>query len=148
MVSSSALTPEEYLLSLPAERRTVIEAVRDLILANLPPGYVETMNWGMLSYEIPLATYPNTYNGQPLSFAGLAAQKNNYSLYLMPVYTDPVLLQRLQDAYARAGQKLDMGKSCIRFKKPEDLILPVIAEIIAAVPVQKYIEVYEKSRTK
>lgn len=148
MVSSSALTPEEYLLSLPAERRTVIEAVRNLILANLPPGYVETMNWGMLSYEIPLATYPNTYNGQPLSFAGLAAQKNNYSLYLMPVYTDLVLLQRLQDAYARAGQKLDMGKSCIRFKKPEDLILPVIAEIIAAVPVQKYIEVYEKSRTK
>jgi hypothetical protein len=148
MVSSSALTPEEYLLSLPAERRAVIEAVRNLILANLPPGYVETMNWGVLSYEIPLATYPNTYNGQPLSFAGLAAQKNNYSLYLMPVYTDPVLLKRLQDAYARAGQKLDMGKSCIRFKKPEDLILPVIAEIIAAVPVQIYIEVYEKSRTK
>ncbi|MEA5078368.1 MAG: DUF1801 domain-containing protein [Anaerolineaceae bacterium] len=148
MVSSSALTPQEYLLSLPAERRTVIAAVRDLILANLPPGYVETMNWGMLSYEIPLSTYPNTYNGQPLSFAGLAAQKNNYALYLMVVYANPVLLQRLQDAYTRADKKLDMGKSCIRFKKLEDLIQPVIAEIIAAVPVPKYIEVYEKSRIK
>ena len=148
MVSSPAKTPEEYLLSLPAERRAVIAAVRDLILANLPSGYVETMNWGMLSYEIPLSTYPNTYNGQPLSYIGLAAQKNNYALYLMAVYANPLLLQHLQDAYTRANKKLDMGKSCLRFKKLEDLLQPVIAETIAAVPVEKYIEVYEKSRVK
>ncbi len=148
MVSSPAKTPEEYLLSLPAERRAVIAAVRDLILANLPSGYVETMNWGMLSYEIPLSTYPNTYNGQPLGYIGLAAQKNNYALYLMAVYANPLLLQHLQDAYTRANKKLDMGKSCLRFKKLEDLLQPVIAETIAAVPVEKYIEVYEKSRVK
>lgn len=148
MVSSPAKTPEEYLLSLPAERRAVIAAVRDLILANLPSGYVETMNWGMLSYEIPLSTYPNTYNGQPLSYIGLAAQKNNYALYLMAVYANPLLLQHLQDAYTRANKKLDMGKSCLRFKKLEDLLQPVIAETIAAVPVEKYLEVYEKSRVK
>jgi len=148
MVSSPAKTPEEYLLSLPAERRAVIAAVRDLILANLPSGYVETMNWGMLSYEIPLSTYPNTYNGQPLSYIGLAAQKNNYALYMMAVYANPLLLQRLQEAYTRVNKKLDMGKSCLRFKKLEDLLQPVIAETIAAVPVEKYLEVYEKSRVK
>ncbi len=148
MVFSPVKTPQEYLLSLPEDRRAVIAAVRDLILANLPSGYVETMNWGMLSYEIPLSTYPNTYNGQPLSYIGLAAQKNNYALYLMAVYANPLLLQHLQDAYTRANKKLDMGKSCLRFKKLEDLLQPVIAETIAAVPVEKYIEVYEKSRVK
>lgn len=148
MVSSFAKTPQEYLLSLPEDRRAVVEAVRGLILENLPPGYVETMNWGMLSYEIPLSSYPNTYNGKPLSYIGMAAQKNNYALYLMAVYANPLLLQRLQDAYARVNKKLDMGKSCLRFKKLEDLLQPAIAETIAAVPVKKYIEVYEKSRVK
>lgn len=148
MVSSFAKTPQEYLLSLPEDRRAVVEAVRGLILENLPPGYVETMNWGMLSYEIPLSTYPKTYNGQPLSYIGMAAQKNNYALYLMAVYANPLLLQRLQDAYTRVNKKLDMGKSCLRFKKLEDLLQPAIAETIAAVPVKKYLEVYEKSRVK
>jgi hypothetical protein len=148
MVSSFAKTPEEYLLSLPEDRRAVVEAVRGLILENLPPGYVETMNWGMLSYEIPLSSYPNTYNGKPLSYIGLAAQKNNYALYLMAVYANPLLLQRLQEAYTRVNKKLDMGKSCLRFKKLEDLFQPAIAETIAAVSVEKYLEVYEKSRVK
>ena len=148
MVSSPAKTPQEYLFSLPEDRRAVVETVRDLILANLPPGYVETMNWGMLSYEIPLSTYPKTYNGQPLSFAGLSAQKNGYSLYLIAVDTDPALMERLHEAYAEAGKKLDMGRSCIRFKKLEDLLQPVVAEIIAAAPMEKFLEAYERSRKK
>ncbi len=146
MVSSPAKTVEEYLQSLPDERRTVIKTVRAVILANLPEGYVETMNWGMISYEIPLATYPNTYNGKALSYAALAAQKNSYSLYLMAVYAVPALQQQLQAAFAAAGKRLDMGKSCLRFKKLDDLPLEAIGNFIAAVPLEKYLQVYEQSR--
>src|SRR4029078_6325705 len=86
MARSTASTVDEYLASLPEERRAVISAVREVVLRNLPAGYQETMNWGAISYEVPLERYPTTYNGQPLSFAALAAQKNHYALYLMCVH--------------------------------------------------------------
>jgi len=146
MVSSAALTPQAYLDELPADRRQEIAAVRDLILAHLPVGYEEAMRWGMLSYEIPLAAYPSTYNGQPLNYIGLAAQKQKNSLYLMGVYADPAALQDLLDAYARSGLKADIGKSCLRFRKARDLPLQKIGELIASVPPGKYIALYEKSR--
>jgi hypothetical protein len=88
MVQSKAATVEEYLEELPEERREVVSAVRDMVLAHLPEGYEETMNWGMISYEIPLSRYPVTYNKQPLGYVALAAQKNYYSLYVLSCYQD------------------------------------------------------------
>lgn len=146
VVSSKALVVDDYLDSLPEDRRAVVEAVRRVILQHLPAGYQETMNWGMISYEVPLARYPGTYNGQPLSYAGLAAQKNHYALYLMTVYMDPALDAKLRDAFAATGRRLDMGKSCLRFKRAEDLPLETIGEIVAAVPPGDFIIRCEAAR--
>ena len=148
MVSSKETTPAAYLASLPPERRTVVAAVRAMIRKHLPDGYVETMNWGMLSYEIPLRRYPVTYNKQPLCYAGLAAQKNNYAIYLMNVYGHPPLHEKLVAAYKASGKRLDMGKCCVRFRTLEDLPLDVIGEIIASTPVEKMIAVYESVKRK
>lgn len=146
MVSSTAVTPEDYLASLPDDRRKIISSVRDVILENLPVGFQEKMNWGMLSYEIPLETYPNTYNGQPLGTAGLAAQKHYNAIYLLAVYQDANALQQLLDSYAKMGIKPDIGKSCIRFKRLEQLPLAVIGELIRDVSVEGLIRIYEQAR--
>ncbi len=146
MVSYHVLTPQQYLESIPPERRPVIEQIRQLILDNLPKGYVEAVNWGMLSYEIPLEVFPNTYNNQPLSYAGLAAQKQKNSLYLMAPYASPEAYQALLDAYAAKGLKPDLGKSCLRFRKAEDLPLEKVAELIGYFTPEEYIDSYLKSR--
>ena len=146
MVSSTAGTPEDYLTSLPDDRRKIISSVRDVILENLPAGFQENMNWGMLSYEIPLETYPNTYNSQPLGTAGLAAQKHYNAIYLFAVYQDANALQQLLDGYAKLGIKPDIGKSCIRFKRLEQLPLAVIGELISDVSVEGLIRIYEQAR--
>jgi len=148
MASSSASTAEEYLAELPPERAEVMSVLRALILENLPEGYVESMNWGMLCYEIPLERYPKTYNGQPLGIAALAAQKHYYSLYLMGEYADPAAERRLRDGFAKAGKKLDMGKSCLRFKTLDDLPLDVIAAAIAAATPDEQIARYEAARAR
>lgn len=140
MVSTTTTTPSDYLASLPQDRREVISAVRELILRNLPEGYQETINWGMLSYEVPLETYPDTYNKKPLSYIGLAAQKNYNALYLMSAYQNPADYQELMDAFARMGVKPDMGKSCIRFKKLDQLPLETISRLIAKTSVQDFVE--------
>jgi Domain of unknown function (DU1801) len=132
MVSSKETTPAGYLASLPPEHRRVIAAVRKVVNDRLPEGYVESMNWGMLCYEIPLAMYPVTYNKQPLMYMALAAQKNNYALYMMNVYGNPKLMDKLVAAYKASGKRLDMGKSCLRFKALEELPLDVIGEIVAS----------------
>src|SRR4051794_30976735 len=111
MASSKATTVDDYLTELPEERRAVVSAVRDLVLRHLPPAYRECMNWGMISYEIPLERYPDTYNGQPLSYVALAAQKNHYALYLSCVHSDPERDAWLREQFSAAGKKLDMGKS-------------------------------------
>ena len=146
MVSSKAATPEAYLAELPPERAELISRVRDLVNANLPAGYVERMNWGMISWELPLERYPDTYNKQPLVYAGLAAQKNHNALYLNCIYASDERSGRLSEAYAAAGKKLDMGKSCIRFKKAEDLAEDALAEAIRSVPLPEFIAEYERSR--
>ncbi len=145
---SPATTVDAYLAALPDHKRATIEAVRAVVLKNLPTGYVEAMNWGMISYEIPLAAYPNTYNRQPLMFAALAAEKQYCSLHLMCACGDGEHAARLKQAFANAGKKLDMGKACIRFKTAADLPLEAIGRIIADVPPAKFIAVYEKSRGK
>src|SRR5690606_8532655 len=121
MVKSSAANAEQYLEELPPDRREVVSAARELVLSNLPAGYEESVNWGMLSYEVPLSRYPSTYNGQPLTYVSLAAQKRHYALYLMNVYADSELERMLAEAYASAGRKLDMGKSCLRFRSLDEL---------------------------
>lgn len=141
-----ASTVEEYLLGLPEDRRDVIKTLRALIRKHLPKGYQESLTYGVITYEVPLAKLAETYNGQPLAYVSLAAQKNHYALYLMCVYGDVKLKKKLEDAFAKAGKKLDMGKSCVRFKKLEDLPLDVIGEIVASVPMEKYIESYKKLR--
>jgi uncharacterized protein YdhG (YjbR/CyaY superfamily) len=145
MASSKAATVDEYLAELPEDRRAVVAAVRDMVVRSLPGGYTESMLWGMITYGIPLERYPDTYNKQPLAYAALAAQKNYYSLYLMSAYTGEKE-QGVRDAFAAAGKKLDMGKSCIRFKKLEDLPLEALGRIIAGTPPEAYIAQYEAAR--
>ena len=146
MAQSKAKTPAAYLKELPADRRREVARVREMVRKHLPAGYRETMNWGMITYEVPLERHPKTYNGQPLCFAGLAAQKNYLSLYFMPV--DAAALARLKAAFEKAGKKLDMGKSCIRFKRADDLPLDALGAEIAAVPVDKFVSYVEASRRR
>ena len=148
MVSSKETTPAAYLASLPPERRKVIAAVRKAVKKRLPKGYVETMNLGMLSYEIPLSRYPDTYNKQPLMYLALAAQKNDYALYMTCVSGEKTLMGKLAAAYQAAGKKLDMGKSCLRFTKLEDLPLDIIGDIVASTPVERRIELAEAAHPK
>lgn len=147
MVSSTAATVVDYLQQLPAQRRAVVAAVRDVVNAHLPAGYAEAMAFGMIGWGVPLARYPDTYNGQPLAYLGLAAQKRAYSLYLTCVYSDAASEQALRDAYARAGRKLDMGKSCLRFKRLDDLLIDEVAWIVASMSVDEFIARYEETRS-
>ena len=148
MVRSAAATVEEYLQELVPDRREEIQAVRELVLDNLPPGYVETMNWGMITYEIPLERYPETYNKQPLMYAALASQKRYMSLYLMCVYSHRESRIWFEERFKASGKKLNMGKSCVRFRRVEDLPLDLIAETVAGTSVEDYIKFYEASRRR
>jgi hypothetical protein len=148
-VRSKSSTVKEYLDSLPGERRKVISAVRDVILSNLHDGYEESMNWGMISYEIPVERFPTTYNKQPLMYAALAAQKNYYAVYLSLLYCGAA--SSLHDdwfrkEYEKAGKKLDCGKSCVRFKTLDDLPLHVIGAAIRIATPEEFIAIYEQSR--
>ncbi len=146
MVSSAATSVTQYLAELPADRRAAVKGVRDVVRKNLPDGYREAMNWGMIAYEIPLSRYPDTYNKQPLMFVAIASQKNYCALYLTNVYGDPKLASKLKAAFKAAGKKLDSGKSCIRFRSLDDLPLDAIGEIVGSTSVDDYIARYEKTR--
>jgi len=148
MPRSIATNVEAYLAELSPARREVVARMRALIHENLPQGYEETLAWGMLCYGIPLTRYPRTYNGQSLGYVALAAQKDKYSLYLMGAYMDPARDKALRDAFAEQGLKLDMGKSCLRFKSLADLPLPALARSIAGMSVDEYIELYERVRAQ
>lgn len=148
MVQSKATTVKQYLDELPPERRREIAKVRSVVRKNLPKGYRETMNGGMISYGLSLERYPDTYNKQPLCYAALAAQKNFNTLYLMGAYGDPKQRKRLEDAFRKSGKKMDMGKSCLHFRTADNLPLEAIGEIIASTPPEKMIEMYEAARPK
>ena len=147
MVISKATTVADYLAELPADRRAEIERVRDLINEAMPDGYREGIGYGMIGWVVPLECYPDTYNGQPLAYAGLAAQKNYNSLYLTCAYASKERTERLKSAFAAAGKKLDMGKSCIRFKRADDLALDHIRDEIASTRPEEFIKIYEEART-
>ncbi len=142
------MTVDDYIDSLPEDRRIAIRAVREAVNAKLPAGYEEGIVYNMISWFVPFTRLAETYNGQPLCVASLGAQKNYMVLHLMPVYGDPKLRGWFEKAYKASGKKLDMGKACVRFRSLEDLPLPVISEAIAKVPVDAYIASYEASRTK
>jgi hypothetical protein len=150
-MQSKASTVPEYLASLPDDRRHAIETVRTVILANLDNDYEEGMSYGMIGYYVPHRVFPPGYHVDPkqgLPFAALASQKNYMSVYLMGLYPGSEGARWFQEAWAKTGKKLDVGKSCIRFKKVEDLALDVLGEAIRRMPAKKYIELYEKARWK
>ncbi len=119
-MQSAADSVQEYLAELPADRAEFVEAVREAILAGLPEGYEEAMNWGMIVYQVPLSVVPDTYNGQPLAYVGLANQKNYVSLYLMGIYADPLIRAEFEKRWASAGLKLNAGKSCVRMRRSSE----------------------------
>jgi uncharacterized protein YdhG (YjbR/CyaY superfamily) len=145
-VKSEARTVEAYLSELPDDRRAAVEAVRATILENLPEGYEEAMNWGMISYQVPLETYPDTYNGQPLMLAAVASQKRHMAVYLSAIYADEALRTRFEAEYRATGKRFDVGKSCVRFRTLDDLPLDVIGRAIASTHVDAFVASYEEGR--
>lgn len=137
---------EGYLAALAPQRRSAIEAVRAVIRENLQPGFEEGMQYGMIGYFVPLARFPKTYNGQPLALAALASQKNYMSAYLMNVYGDEETRRWFEDEWKKTGKKLDMGKSCLRFKSVNDLPLELIGRAIARTTVDDFLAKYEATR--
>lgn len=148
-MQSKATTVEQYLAELPAERQQAMTELRKIIKKKLPKGFQEGMGYGMIGYAVPHSLYPEGYRcdpKQPLPFLSLASQKNFISLYHMGIYGDPQLLKWFLDEYARAGiGKPDMGKGCIRFKKPGDIPYKLIGELAAKISPQQWITLYEKN---
>ena len=139
MASSDAPTVEQYLAELPDERRESIQRVYEVIIDNIPEGYEEAMNWGMISWQVPLVLEPETYNGQPLLFCALANQKRHMAIYMMSIYCDETKLARILAGYDEIGRKPNRGKSCIRFTRVEHLPLEIIGELIAESPIEEFI---------
>lgn len=151
-MQSTAKTPLEYLDLLPEERKEAMMKIRDAIMQNLPVGFEEVMNYGMLGYVVPHSIYPKGYHCDPklpLPLMALASQKNNISLYHMGIYADPELLNWFTTAYPEhVKSKLDMGKSCIRFKKMNEIPYALIGELVAKLSTEKWIEMYESHFVK
>lgn len=136
---SPATTVSAYLKSLPADRRRALSAVRKVIRRHLPAGYEEAMNWGMVTYQVPLRTYPDTYNGQPLMYAALASQKNYMAVYLTAIYSSPEAYRAFEKAYKSTGKRWDVGKSCVRFRTLDDVPLELLGQTIASMSVEAFV---------
>lgn len=148
-MQSTAKTPAEYVDSLPDERKSVIENIRKTVLDNLPEGFEETMGYGMLSYVVPHSIYPSGYHCDPktpLPFISVASQKNFIAFYHIGIYADETLLNWFVAEYPKhCKTKLDMGKSCIRFKKMNDIPLELLGQLVTKMSVQDWISLYEKN---
>jgi uncharacterized protein YdhG (YjbR/CyaY superfamily) len=147
-MQSSAITLDAYLAELPEERRLAIEVVRRVILEHLPQGYEEAINWGMVAYQVPLEVYPGTYNKKPLLYAALASQKHHMAIYLTSIYLDDVAQQAFEAAYRATGKRYDAGKSCVRFRKLDDLPLEFIGRAVASVPMKTFIRRVKEIRAR
>jgi len=151
-MQSKAATVDQYIAELPPERQKPINELRKVIKKNLPKGFSEEMSYGMIGYCVPHSLYPAGYHCNPelpLPFMNIASQKNFIAVYHMGVYANPKLLKWFTDEYAKAGVgKLDMGKSCIRFKKPENIPYKLIGELAAKIKPKEWIEMYEKAFNK
>jgi len=139
MAQSSAKTIDEYLAELTDDRREAIAAVRAVVLEHLPEGYEEAMAWGMIAYQVPLDVYPDTYNGKPLLYAALANQKRHMAVYLTAIYMDDASREEFERDYAATGKRMDLGKSCVRFRRLDDLPLDLIGRAIARMPVAEFV---------
>jgi uncharacterized protein YdhG (YjbR/CyaY superfamily) len=142
---SDADTVEKYLDELPDDRREAIQTVRTVILDNLPDGYEEVMDWGMITYQVPLETFPDTYNGKPLMYAALASQQRHMAVYLTSVYAADDSREAFEAEYRATGKRFDMGKSCVRFRKLDDLPLDLLGRTIASVGVAEFTEMVSRN---
>jgi hypothetical protein len=147
-MQSKATTVERYLAELPEDRRAALSALRAVILKNLDKDYREGMGYGMMGYFVPHEVFPPGYHcdpRQPLPFAGMASQKGHMSFYIMCTYMDSPMRDWFVKAWTATGKKLDMGKSCVRFKRIEDVPLEVVGEAIRRMPAKKWIEIYTQT---
>lgn len=142
------LTVQQWLASVPADRKAAIDRVRAAVNEHLPHGYEETVDWGLLAWVVPFTTLPDTHNGHPLLLAALGAHTKRMTIYLMTVYGDTARRKAFQAAYKQAGKKLDMGGCCVHFKTLDDLPLDVVGDTIASVSVDQYVAHYAASRAK
>ncbi|MEN9598851.1 MAG: hypothetical protein RL596_1162 [Bacteroidota bacterium] len=151
-MTSKATTVEEYLSEVAPDKKAAVEKLRKIIKKNIPKGFQETISYGMIGYVVPHTLYPNGYHcapKDPLPFVNIAAQKNFIAVYHMCVYADPILYKWFTTEYPKHSKaKLDMGKSCIRFKKPADIPFDLIGELVQKVTVDEWIERYEKAFVK
>ena len=138
-MQSKATSVEQYLSELSDERAAQIREVRDVILKHLPKGYEEVMNWGMITYQVPLDVYPDTYNKQPLLYAALASQKNHMAVYLSGIYMFEDKREAFEAEYQATGKRFDVGKSCVRFRNLENLPLALIGRAIAELPLETFV---------
>lgn len=151
MATAKATTVASYLGALPAERKRALTELRRVIRKHLPKGYREAMQYGMITYVVPLSTYPEGYLGKPdvpLPYLSLASQKSHIAVYLMGLSSDAKLTAWFTTAWKKTGKKLDLGKSCLRFPSIEDVALDVLGEAVAKLPVSDYVALYERGRTK
>lgn len=146
-MQSKAATVDAYLAELPEDRQKALNELRKVIKKNLPKGFQECMNYGMIGYVVPHSKYPAGYHcnpKDPLPFMNIASQKNSVNLYHMGIYGDPKLLKWFQEAHAKASpKKLDMGKSCVRYKNLEDIPLKLIGELASKMSPDDWIKRYE-----
>ena len=148
-MQSKAITPKEYIDALPEDRKAIVSAICKAIKSNLPKGFEEIINYGMIGYVIPHTLYPKGYHCDPklpLGFISVASQKNYVAIHHMGLYGSTPLLEWFQQEWKKhTPKKLDMGKACIRFKKAEDVPIKLIEELATKLTPQKWIEVYEKA---
>lgn len=152
LMKAIGTTVEAILENIPVERAVAFRQLHDVIVKNLPKGFEPGISYGGLGYVVPHTLYPAGYHckpAEPLPFAGLANQKNSINFYHMGIYTDPKLLQWFVAEYPKhCSQKLDMGKSCIRFKKPEAIPFALIGELMQKMSVEQWINLYESQLKK
>ena len=151
-MTSDAKTPDEYINSLPDDRKMYMEKLRNVILKNLPKGFQEGMGYGMMGYSVPHSIYPKGYHCKPtdpLPFMGMASQKNSINFYHMGIYANAALYDWFVAEYPKySTRKLDMGKSCIRFKKFEEIPFDLIGELVTKISVEDWIATYESAFLK
>ena len=145
-MKSNATTVEGYISELSEERQEAVSTVREVVLANLPEGYEEVMDFGMIAYVVPLSVVSKTYNGHPLMYAAIASEKNYVSVHLMNIYASQETQKWFVDSYKATGKRMNMGKSCVRFRKLDDLPLELIGEAVGKTPMEDWIALYEASR--
>jgi len=141
---SNAKTVKQYISELPTERKEAIATVRKAIFENLPDGYEEVMNWGMITYQVPLKTYPDTYNKKPLMYAALASQKNHMAVYMSGIYMYEEARNKFETEYKATGNRFDAGKSCVQFRKLDDLPVDLISKSIAPIQVEELVNQAKK----